>query len=164
MNSQIIRQATAKDAMSVIEIYSPAITESSTSFELKIPSVDEMVRRIESATDRYPWLVLTEDQNVIGYAYATPFRARAAYQFSAETSVYVHRDHHRKGIARKLMLELIKLLKAARHHMIIAGVTLPNPASVALHESLGFEPVGVFPEVGFKFNEWHDVGFWSLKL
>ncbi|MEM7478975.1 MAG: GNAT family N-acetyltransferase [Planctomycetota bacterium] len=159
-----IRAANLEDAGRVREIYAPAIENASTSFEMVVPSVEEMQRRMAETTALWPWLVYELNGLVVGYAYARPFRARAAYGRTAETSVYIDGEYHGQGIGRALMGELLRQLKGARHHMVIAGATLPNPGSVALHEKLGFLKVGVFPEVGRKLGKWHDVGFWSLRL
>lgn len=160
----IIRDATLADATAVREIYRPAIEVSATSFELEVPSVEEMARRIGESTPRFPWLVLENEGEVLGYAYARPFRAREAYRQSAESSVYIREGHHGRGHGRRLMEALLERLREADHHVVIAGATMPNPGSVRLHEGLGFRPVGTFPEVGRKFDAWHAVAFWSLLL
>ena len=123
-----------------------------------------MNTRMQRATDRFPWLVLERGSEILSYAYATQLRARAAYRNSAESSVYISQQHQRQGIGRMLMEELIARLRTAGHHRVIAGATLPNPGSAGLHEGLGFKPVGVFSEIGYKFGQWHDVGFWELKF
>lgn len=159
-----IRDASAMDARPVRAIYSPAIIGSTISFEYEVPSLEVMRARIDRADARHPWLVATCEGAVVGYAYATTWRAREAYGNTVETAVYVHPQHHRRGVARALMIELLDRLHTQGLHMAIAGVALPNAASVALHESLGFTPVGVFPEVGHKLGTWCDVGFWRLAL
>lgn len=161
------RPATQGDAAGIHAIYAPVVRDTVTSFEYEEPSVAEMARRITVGMEKFPWLVAvdpTDDSAVWGYAYACSWRARAAYQWSCEVSVYVHPQHHRKGIASALYRELIDKLEAMGFVLIIAGVTLPNEASVGFHESFGFEPVGVFPGCGYKFGAWHDVGFWKLEL
>ena len=160
----IIRDATPDDATEVIRIYRPAIENCPTSFEAVPPSVSEMQSRMARASDAHPWIVADEGNHLSGYAYSIQFRGRDAYRFSAETTVYVDPKHHRQGIGRKLMTTLLERLIAQGHHLALALVTLPNPGSVALHESLGFSKVGVLPEVGFKLEQWHDVGIWSLRL
>lgn len=159
-----IRPANPGDATQILEIYRPAVEQSAISFELTLPTLDELKSRISDSSDRYPWIVDDQGGQIRGYAYARPFRPREAYRNSVESTVYVHADHRRENVGRALMEELMARLADAGHHLLIAGITLPNPASVALHERLGFQPVGVFPEVGRKFDRWHDVGFWACKL
>ncbi|MEE8146649.1 MAG: arsinothricin resistance N-acetyltransferase ArsN1 family B [Longimicrobiales bacterium] len=159
-----IRLATPADAPAVRAIYRPIVEETAISFEFEVPSEAEVTRRISAALERAPWLLCEERDEVLGYAYAVPFRARAAYAWSVESSVYVDASHQRRGVARGLYLSLLGCLREQGFHRLVAGITLPNPASVALHERLGFEPVGSFRDVGNKFDAWHAVGFWELKL
>lgn len=161
------RPASQGDAVGIHAIYAPVVRDSATSFEYEVPSVDEMERRMTVGMEQYPWLVAVDpedDAQVLGYAYAASWRARTAYQWACEVSVYVHPDHHRKGIAAGLYTDLIAGLKKQGYLLAVAGATLPNDASAAFHEDFGFEPVGVFPQCGFKFGRWHDVGFWKLEL
>lgn len=164
VSSDLIRPATRLDAAAILEIYAPVIRDTAISFEYVVPDLEAFADRVEriSAAGRY--LVLERDGRVAGYSYATEFRARAAYSATRETSVYVHEDHRGLGIARRLMEELLDQLRGDGAHLAVAGITLPNPASVRLHEKLGFEAVGTFSEVGRKFDRWHDVGFWELRL
>ena len=164
MPESVIRDATESDVFAISEIYAPYVIETPISFEIEPPDEVEMLRRINRATDRLPWIVLQHGTEILGYAYANQFREREAFQNTAETSVYVSKDHHRQGVGRRLMQEVLARLRSAKFHRAIAGVTLPNPASVGLHEGLGFKPVGVFTQVGYKFDQWHDVGFWELHL
>ncbi len=113
---------------------------------------------------RFPWLAATIDGRFAGYAKASPWRERDAYRFTAETSVYVALDMHRRGVGKALMLALIAELRAAGFHQAIAGIAMPNDPSVALHESLGFTKIGIFPSVGRKFDQWWSAGFWQLPL
>lgn len=159
-----IRLATPADAPAVREIYAPVVESSWTSFELEVPDEAEIARRISACLERAPWLVAEEDGECLGYAYAVPFRARPAYAWSMEVSVYVHPAHLRRRVGRSLYEALFALLAAQGFHMLVAGVTLPNEASVALHEGLGFQRVGTFTRTGFKHEAWHDVGFWELRL
>ncbi len=152
-----IRTAQARDGAALAAIYAPAVTERSTSFEIDAPDADEMARRVERITARTPWLVCTRDDEVVGYAYATQHRERLAYQWSLETSAYVRSDAHRCGVARALYTSLFAVLELQGFRNVYAGVTLPNAASVGLHESLGFTRVGVYHGIGNKFGEWHDV-------
>jgi phosphinothricin acetyltransferase len=160
----MIRLATAADAAPVAAIYRPYVTDSAISFELEPPSADEMGRRIASTLAFAPWLVLERDAAIAGYAYATRHRDRAAYQWSVDASVYVAEGRHRAGIGRALYTSLFALLRLQGFCAAHAGITLPNAASVGLHESFGFQPVGVYRAVGFKRGAWHDVGWWQLNL
>ena len=159
-----IRSATPADAAGILVIYAPIVKTSAISFELEPPGIEEFADRITTVMEENPWLVKEQEGRITGYAYATPFRSRAAYSHTRESSVYVHPHHHRKGVGRELMLALIDELAARGAHRVVAGATLPNPGSAALHESLGFQYVGTFHEVGRKFDRWHDVGFWELNL
>jgi L-amino acid N-acyltransferase YncA len=158
------RSAKGSDALAIREIYRPYVESSSTSFEYQLPSVEEMGRRIASSLERWCWLVAEIDGIVVGYAYGAAHRPREAYRYSVETSAYVHADHHRKGIARKLYLELLEQLSRLGYANAYAGITLPNDASYAFHQSLGFEPIGVFPRVGWKFDRWYDVAWLHRPL
>ncbi|HXB55039.1 MAG TPA: arsinothricin resistance N-acetyltransferase ArsN1 family B [Vicinamibacteria bacterium] len=160
----MIRLARDTDAGPMLEIYAPLVRETPISFELAPPSVEEFRERVRKITARTPWLVCEADGEIQGYAYAGPFRARPAYQWAVETTVYVAAPHRGKGVARALYTALLTGLRLAGYYRAYAGITLPNPASVATHERLGFEPVGVFKEAGFKLGHWHDVGFWQLAL
>lgn len=160
----VIRDATPADAANVLAIYAPYVIETCISFEMEPPSVDEMQQRMLGATDRLPWLVMQRGSEIMGYAYATQFRARKAYENTAESSVYVGQSYQRQGVGRRLMEELLNRLRTAKFHRVIAGATLPNAGSAGLHERLGFHSVGVFTQVGYKFDQWRDVGFWELRL
>jgi len=157
----LVRSATEADAAALLDIYRPFVERSAVSFETDVPSVDEFAARIAAA---HVWLVAEVDGACVGYAYGGPHRARAAYQWSVETSVYVHDDHHRRGIARSLYTELLAELERRGFCNAYAGTTLPNPASVAFHESFGFEPIGVFKKIGRKFGAWHDVAWLHRAL
>lgn len=159
-----IRLATPDDAAAVRAIYAPHVTDSATSFETEVPSVDEMRRRIEALRPTHPWLVAEDADGVAGYAYAGPHRARAAYGWAAEVSVYVDGRARRRGVAHALYAELLERLRRQGFALALAGVTLPNDASVGFHEAMGFRPAGVFPALGFKHGAWHDVGWWTLRL
>lgn len=143
----VIRLATVDDAPQIQSIYAPIVVETAISFELEPPSVEEMRRRIETTLLAYPWLVCEWD-GVIGYAYAGVFRSRPAYQWTVEVSAYVHAAHRGKGVARALYTSLFECLRVQGFRTALAGIVLPNSASVALHEGLGFRSVGVFHHVG----------------
>ncbi len=155
----VIREATVDDAAALLVIYRPYIEESSISFEVEVPSTAVFAERIAKALSKWSWLVAECDGKPVGYAYGTEHRAREAYAYSVETSAYVHQDYHRAGIARALYVALLERLKTLGFANAYAGITLPNEASVGFHRTLGFEPIGVFPRVGYKFGEWHDVAW-----
>jgi L-amino acid N-acyltransferase YncA len=159
-----IRVAVDADVAAITAIYRPIVEATAISFETDAPSEDEMRRRLGETLSRYPWLVCELGGRVAGYAYATKHRVRAAYQWSVDTSVYVHADFRRCGIGRALYRSLFGILAAQGFFTTYAGIALPNPASVALHESVGFRPLGVYRKVGYKLGAWHDVGWWQLEL
>ncbi len=159
-----IRLAGAQDAAAVAAVYRPYVTDAATSFELEAPGALEMARRIEAVQAFAPWLVFEEGGEAAGYAYASRHRDRAAYQWSVDVAVYLRADQHRRGAGRALYQTLFSLLRLQGFCTAHAGITLPNPASVGLHEALGFRPVGVYPAVGWKRGAWHDVGWWRLPL
>jgi len=140
------------------------VETTSISFETIAPDRDEMAKRLAGTLASHPWLVCDVDGRVAGYAYAAKHRVRAAYQWSVDTSVYVDPAWHRSGVGRGLYRSLFAVLGAQRFCNAFAGIALPNPASVALHEAVGFEPLGVYRRVGFKLGAWHDVGWWQLTL
>lgn len=159
-----IQPAKQTDAEAIVAIYAPIVRETAISFESDPPSAEAMAARIENTLPRYPWLVATRDAEVVGYAYASEHQQRAAYRWSVNVSVYVAASAHRQGVGQALYRVLIDILRAQGFHSAFAGIALPNAASVALHEAVGFEPLGVYREVGFKFSQWHDVGYWRLGL
>ena len=158
-----IRLAVPADAEQVQAIYAPYVA-ASISFEAEPPSVEEMGRRIAKLEGRYPWLVCEYGEEILGYAYASPHRERAAYLWSVDVSVYVEQGRRRQGIGRALYRSLFKVLSYQGYCSAYAGITLPNPASIGLHTSLGFQPVGVYRNVGYKSGAWHDVGWYWLEL
>lgn len=159
-----IRFACAGDAAGVAAIYAPNISGSVISFEAVPPTTEQMRERITSTLAQTPWLVCERDGQLLGYAYASPHAERAAYLWSLNVSVYVAPGCRRQGVGRALYASLFALLQLAGYYAAHAGVTLPNPASVGLHESVGFVPIGVFRAVGFKLGGWHDVGWWQREL
>ena len=162
--SVAIRLATDLDAAAIADIYAPFVESSATSFETEPPPAEEIRRRMHETTVAYPWLVCVCDDHVAGYAYATTHRVRTAYQWSVETSVYVHESFRRAGVGRGLYTSLFAILAGQGFVNAYAGITLPNVHSVRLHESMGFLPVGVYRSIGFKTGAWHDVGWWHLLL
>ena len=159
-----IRLAGPHDAEGVQAIYAPVVRDTAISFEVDPPSVEDMRARITTTLEQLPWLVCADGGTIQGYAYASSHRTRAAYQWSVDVSVYVHEHTRRAGVGRALYRALFPLLTLQGFVNAYAGITLPNPASVGLHESLGFRPVGVYRAVGYKLGAWHDVGWWSFAL
>jgi phosphinothricin acetyltransferase len=160
----LIRFARAEDGPALAAIYAPAVAGRATSFEAEPPDGDEMARRAERLLARTPWLVLLLDGALAGYAYASPHRDRAAYQWSVEVSAYVAGGAHRRGVGRALYGALFDVLALQGFRNAYAGVTLPNDASVGLHRALGFAPVGVYRGVGYKLGAWHDVAWYERGL
>jgi L-amino acid N-acyltransferase YncA len=159
-----VRLATERDAEQIAAIYAPNVTDTIISFELEPPTADEMRRRIEVTLQRYPWLVCERQGQVLGYAYAGAHGSRAAYQWSVDVSVYVHEGTRQRGVGRAVYASLFAALQLQGFYNVYAGATLPNPASVGLHESVGFQRVGVYRGVGYKLGAWHDVVWWHLPL
>jgi len=157
-----VREATEHDAASCAAIYAPYVTDSAVSFEVEPPSEAEMAARIAAAHD---WLVLQDDASrVVGYAYAKLFAPRAAYRWATEVSVYLDRGFQRRGGGRMLYQALLPRLASRGFRMAIAGMTLPNDASVGLHRALGFRPVGTYRRIGWKHDTWHDVAWTQRPL
>ncbi|HUR91039.1 MAG TPA: GNAT family N-acetyltransferase [Gemmatimonadaceae bacterium] len=159
-----IRLAAGSDGPALAEIYRPAVADCATSFELDPPDGAEMARRVAKCMERGPWLVCEQAGRVVGYAYGGVHRHRAAYQWTAEVSAYVHQDHHKQGIGRALYTSLFAALVVQGYRNAVAGITLPNDASVALHTAVGFTPIGVYRRIGYKMGEWHDVGWFERDL
>jgi phosphinothricin acetyltransferase len=155
----------ARDAARVAEIYRPAVEGSFISFEESAPTPDEMAGRMRKVLAHLPWLVAEDESGlVVGYAYASPHRDRAAYRWSVDISVYVDPARHRLGIGRLLYDDLLERLRGAGYINVYAGITLPNPASVALHEAIGMRRVGIYHRVGYKLRQWRDVTWYELRL
>lgn len=164
MGLSLIRLATDDDAAAVAAIYGPVVEGTAISFETEPPDAEEIRRRIRDTLMAYPWLVFECNADVIGYAYASRHRARAAYQWSVDTSAYVDEKFRRRGVGHALYLSLLAVLEAQGFVNAYAGIALPNPASVTLHERVGFTPLGVYRGVGYKLGAWRDVGWWQRPL
>jgi len=163
----MIRSATKSDASSITEIYNYYVLNTAVTFEEEEVSAAEMVSRIQNhASTSLPWLVAELGQQIIGYAYATPWKERTSYQYSVEITVYLKADMQAKGWGTRLYKQLINELTNSpkRVHAVLAGISLPNPASIALHEKLGMKQVAEFKEIGFKLNRWVDTGYWQMIL
>lgn len=158
------RFAEELDAAAIQEIYAPYCESSAVSFETTAPSIEEMGHRIRKISEQFPWLVGELDRRVLGYAYGSKHRQRAAYQWSVDAAVYVRPGSQRSGLGRGLYTSLSRILALQGYRQVYAGIALPNPASVGLHEAVGFEPVGIYRGVGYKLGRWHDVGWWALSL
>ncbi|NWA26443.1 N-acetyltransferase family protein [Pseudomonas gingeri] len=159
-----IRVAAPSDAAAIQAIYAPMVESTAISFELEPPTIAEMAHRIESTLLTYPYLVAERDGQVLGYAYASQHRAREAYRWSVDVTVYIAPTVHRRGMGRALYEHLLPILESQGFHAAYAGIALPNDGSVGLHEALGFEHIGTYAEVGFKHDKWHDVGYWRRAL
>jgi L-amino acid N-acyltransferase YncA len=159
-----VRVAVVADAPAIQAIYAPMVERTAISFEQEAPSIEEMAQRITTTLDLYPYLVAERDGQVVGYAYASPHRAREAYRWAVDVTVYIDPAAHRNGIGRALYQQLLPLLVRQGYHAAYAGIALPNAGSVGLHEALGFTHIGTYPEVGFKHGQWHDVGYWRKAL
>ena len=153
-----------RDATACAAIYAPSVEATPISFELVPPDAAEFARRIAKYAATHQFLVAEEGGEVLGYAYACRWADRAAYDWSVETSVYVDAAHHGKGIGRALYTELLERLVAQGFRIAVAGITLPNPASISLHESMGFESIGSLRAIGWKEGGWRDVGYWQRAL
>ncbi|MBI0533586.1 arsinothricin resistance N-acetyltransferase ArsN1 family B [Sphingomonas sp. TX0522] len=160
----MVRSANVADATAIQAIYAPVVESTAISFEEVPPSVAEMEHRIAATLKDYPYLVAERQGEVTGYAYASQHRTRAAYRWSVDVTVYIADQAHRTGVGRALYSKLIAELADRGFHAAFAGIALPNDGSVALHESMGFAPLGIYREVGRKFDRWHDVGWWQRIL
>jgi phosphinothricin acetyltransferase len=154
----------ARDAAACAAIYAPYVTDTVISLEEVAPDAHEMAARMEATARTHPWLVAELDGVVAGYAYASRHRERGAYRWAADVTVYVGPYHHRRGVGRALYETLLGLLADQGFRTACAGITLPNPASVGLHEACGFRPVGVYRAIGWKLGAWRDVGWWQCDL
>jgi phosphinothricin acetyltransferase len=165
MENTILRGVKKEDAGDIARIYNPYILNSVITFEEIPVSEATIAGRIEEKVSAgYPYLVLEVEKKVAGYAYAGVWRTRAAYRNTVESTVYLEQGLSGKGYGTLLYQALIEELRKKEFHVVLGGITLPNPASVALHEKMGFKKVAHFYEVGYKFDRWLDVGFWQLNM
>jgi L-amino acid N-acyltransferase YncA len=161
----ILRLADERDAARILSIYAPFCESTAITFEVTAPTLADMQERIRKVAAQYPWLVCAaEEDEIHGYAYACAHRDRAAYRWSVDVAVYIAEVRRRAGIGRALYTSLFKILALQGYYKAYAGITLPNPESVGLHEAVGFVPVGVYRNVGYKSGAWRDVGWWALPL
>jgi phosphinothricin acetyltransferase len=160
----MIRPVTFADAVAIADIYNYYIVNTIVSFE-EIPMTPlEMENRIRSVTSKFPWLVLEENGIIEGYAYLSTWKERIAYRYTAEVSIYLRAGSDGHGMGSMLMQQLLNETEKGNVHVLTACIALPNPRSVSLHEKFGFKKIGHFHEVGFKMNQWVDVGDWELTL
>ncbi len=162
--ARLIRLAEAGDVDEIAAIYAPFATSTPVSFEAEAPDAAEMRSRLDKILENYPWLVCEDDGRVAGYAYASRHRERHHYRWSVDVTVYVHEDFRRQRIGAALYAALLGVLPLQGYVAAYAGIALPNPGSVGLHEAMGFVPVGVYHKVGFKLGRWHDVGWGQRTL
>lgn len=161
----LIRHADpARDSAGCADVYGPYVRDTVISLEEQPPDSQELARRIELFSATHAWLVAEHDGEIAGFTYASPHRARASYRWATDVSVYVGAQHHRKGVGSALYRALFGLLTRQGFRIACAGITLPNQGSVAIHEQFGFQLVGVYQRIGWKFGEWRDVGWWQLEL
>lgn len=160
----MIRIARDEDAAAIHAIYAPSITSGVATFETELPGVDAMRERLRVRLQHYPWLVWEDAGEVLAYAYAGRFRERAAYDWIAETSIYVRHDAQRRGIARKLYGALLDVMRLQGITQAVGVITLPGTVSVTMHEAMGFTPAGVWRQCGYKLDKWWDVGVWQKEL
>lgn len=160
----IIRKATEDDVPNMMEIYNDAVRHLTATFDIQVKSLEDRLQWFRSFRDQNPLLVAEMDGKVVGYCGLSPFREKEAYKYTMEVSLYIDRTYRGKGIGKSLLQEMIEIAKVLQIHCLIAGITTGNEASVKLHERFGFEFIGRFKEVGFKFNEWQHVDFYQLLL
>jgi L-amino acid N-acyltransferase YncA len=159
-----IRDAVPEDGAACAAIYRPYVTDTVITFEYDPPTAEDMARRIAVAQQRHAWVVLEDDDEIVGYAYAAPVKERAAYAWACEVSVYLESGRRRAGAGRALYAVLFERLEDRGYRRLIAGMTLPNPASEGLHRAMGFEPIGVQRRIGWKHDAWHDVAWVQRSL
>lgn len=160
----MIRMAQKEDAENCWNIFAPVAETTATTFATEIPTVEDFERKITDTLEALPWIVFTEYEQVLGYAYASKHRSLGAYRWSVETSVYVASNAHRKGVGKSLYHALFKILKAQGYYNACAGITFPNAASFALHETVGFRYFCTYDSIGFKQGKWHDVQWWKAQI
>lgn len=160
----MMRPVTVADAQQLVAIYNYYVIHSIVTLDLVPFSVQDFEEKINTISSQFPFIVYEENDEILGYAYAGTFRTKPAYNKTVELTIYLKQHALGKQIGKKMYSELIQQLKAENYHVLIGGLTLPNDASVKLHEGFGFEKVAHFKEVGYKFDKWHDVGFWQLTI
>ena len=162
--ARVIRSASERDGAACAAIYAPYVTDTAVTFEIDPPGADEMAGRIATAARTHAWLVLEDEGRVVGYAYGSPFKARAAYRWASEVSIYLEPGRRRTGAGRALYEALFSRLAERGFRTVVAGMTLPNEASVGLHTAMGFEAVGTYRHIGWKHDAWHDVAWMQRTI
>jgi phosphinothricin acetyltransferase len=160
----MIRPVTIRDAAPVCGIYNYYVKNTAISFEETPVSIKEMQIRIQEISSTFPWLVLEEEGEVLGYAYVHKWQERIAYRYSAEDTIYIKTGFERKGLGQQLFTAILEAIRKTDLHALVAGITLPNEPSIVLHEKFGFKKIAQFPEIGYKQDHWLDVGYWELIL
>ncbi|PIA77976.1 phosphinothricin acetyltransferase [Gaetbulibacter sp. 4G1] len=160
----MIRSFHIKDIKALLDIYNYYVLNTIVTFDIKALSLEIFTEKVNHINAKYPFIVFEENGNILGYAYGSKWRPKPAYNHTVESTVYVKHGEHGKQIGSKLYAELLSLLKQENYHVVLGGLTLPNEASVRLHEKFGFKQVAHFKEVGKKFDKWLDVGFWQLNF
>lgn len=160
----MIRSFHIKDIETLLNIYNYYVLNTIVTFDIEPLSMDAFTEKVNRINAKYPFIVFEENGEILGYAYGSKWRPKPAYNNTVESTVYVKHGAHGKQIGTKLYTELLGLLKQKKYHVVLGGLTLPNEASVKLHEKFGFKQVAHFKEVGLKFDKWHDVGFWQLNF
>jgi L-amino acid N-acyltransferase YncA len=163
-STSLVRAASRQDADACVAIYRPYVLGTVISWELEVPSVDEMAARIAAAREAHEWLVLERDEEIIGFAYGHAFNRLPAFKWSTETGIYVSVDHHHAGCGRQLYTRLLDRLRERGYRRAFAGITQPNEASTSFHRSFGFERIGLYRRVEWKHDSWHDVAWMQLEL
>ena len=163
-NYMNIRLATVNDTEQILNIYTPYVKNTTISFESVVPTKEEMETRIRTLLQNNAWIVMEEDNEILGYAYSSKHRERSAYRWSVDVSIYIKESSHRRGIGKALYTALIEILKYQGYCNAYAGICIPNEKSVGIHEYFGFRKIAHFNKVGYKFGGWHDVGWWELFL
>ena len=158
------RIASTRDAAEILDIYAPYVRSTAFTFESEVPSVEEFTKRIENYLQKFPWIVCTVNNKIVAYAYASTHRERTAYQWTCESSVYVGENFRARGIGKEIYQVLFHILKHQGIRNVYAGITLPNDASVALHEKCGFEHFATYDHIGYKLGTWQKVGWWRLLI
>jgi L-amino acid N-acyltransferase YncA len=162
--SSKVRQASPQDAADCLAIYRPYVETTAISWEIDVPTVDEMASRIAGLRATHEWLVLEREDQIVGFAYGQPLKRLATFQWTAETGIYLHVDHHRSGGGRELYTRLLRRLTERGYRQAFAGITQPNEASNSFHRSFGFQDAGLYRRVEWKHDSWHDVAWMQLDL
>lgn len=160
----MLRNATIHDVPVILDIYRPYILDTAITFEYEVPSLEAFTERFRNVTERFPWLVWEENGMVLGYAYANPFKARAAYQWDADLSIYLREDCRGKGIGKALYSELENRLRDLGYHVLYGVVTSANEASCRFHEALGYRPIATFERTGVKFGRWYGITWYEKRI